>query len=123
MEAAASGNAASAFDRSSVKTEEVDIEKLHAKIGEFTLENDFWNKRSGASAVRAQSDDRHRARSFADSSSRHSPTLAQFTVLHSGSDFAGRLGVNAQNRPSAHGFPFMGARMLRDRLNALGYRG
>ncbi len=31
-------NATSAFDGSSVKTEEVDVEKLHAKIGQLTLD-------------------------------------------------------------------------------------
>ena len=40
-------NAVSAFDGSSVKTEEVDIEKLHAKIGQLTLENDFLEKALG----------------------------------------------------------------------------
>ncbi len=34
-------NAVSAFHGSSVKTEEVDVEKLHAKIGRLTLENNF----------------------------------------------------------------------------------
>mgnify|MGYP002403803153 CR=1 FL=1 len=40
-------NAVSAFDGSSVKTEEVDVEKLHAKIGQLTLENDFLEKALG----------------------------------------------------------------------------
>lgn len=40
-------NAASAFDGSSVKTDEVDVEKLHAKIGQLTLENDFLEKALG----------------------------------------------------------------------------
>lgn len=40
-------NATSAFDGSSVKTEEVDVEKLHAKIGQLTLENDFLEKALG----------------------------------------------------------------------------
>lgn len=40
-------NAVSAFDRSSVKTEEVDVEELHAKIGQLTLENDFSEKALG----------------------------------------------------------------------------
>ena len=40
-------NAISAFDGSSVKTEEVDVEKLHAKIGQLTLENDFLEKALG----------------------------------------------------------------------------
>jgi hypothetical protein len=30
-----------------VKTEEVDVEKLHAKIGQLTLENDFLEKALG----------------------------------------------------------------------------
>jgi len=37
----------SAFDGSSVKVEEVDVEKLHAKIGQLTLENDFLEKALG----------------------------------------------------------------------------
>lgn len=40
-------NAVSAFDGSSAKTEEVDVEKLHAKIGQLTLENDFLEKALG----------------------------------------------------------------------------
>jgi len=40
-------NAVSAFDGSSVKTEEVDVERLHAKIGQLTLENDFLEKALG----------------------------------------------------------------------------
>ena len=40
-------NVTLAFDGSSVKTEEVDIEKLHAKIGQLTLENDFLEKALG----------------------------------------------------------------------------
>jgi transposase len=40
-------NAVSAFDGSSVKIEEVDVEKLHAKIGQLTLENDFLEKALG----------------------------------------------------------------------------
>jgi transposase len=40
-------NAIAAFDGSSVKTEEVDVEKLHAKIGQLTLENDFLEKALG----------------------------------------------------------------------------
>lgn len=40
-------NAVSAFDGSSVKTEEVDVDKLHAKIGQLTLENDFLEKALG----------------------------------------------------------------------------
>ncbi len=40
-------NAVSAFDGTSVKTEEVDVEKLHAKIGQLTLENDFLQKTLG----------------------------------------------------------------------------
>lgn len=40
-------NAVSAFDGSSVKTDEVDVEKLHAKIGQLTLENDFLEKALG----------------------------------------------------------------------------
>lgn len=40
-------NAVTAFDGSSVKTEEVDVEKLHAKIGQLTLENDFLEKALG----------------------------------------------------------------------------
>ena len=39
-------NAVSAFDGSSVKIEEVDVEKLHAKIGQLTLENDFLAKKA-----------------------------------------------------------------------------
>lgn len=41
------GNAVSAFDGSSVKTDEVDVEKLHAKIGQLLLENDFLEKALG----------------------------------------------------------------------------
>ena len=40
-------NAVSAFDGSSVKIEEVDVDKLHAKIGQLTLENDFLEKALG----------------------------------------------------------------------------
>jgi transposase len=40
-------NAVSAFDGSSVKVEEVDVDKLHAKIGQLTLENDFLEKALG----------------------------------------------------------------------------
>ena len=40
-------NVVAAFDGSSVKTEEVDVEKLHAKIGQLTLENDFLEKALG----------------------------------------------------------------------------
>ena len=40
-------NAVSAFDGNNVKTEEVDVEKLHAKIGQLTLENDFLEKALG----------------------------------------------------------------------------
>ena len=40
-------NVTLAFDGSSVKTEEVDVEKLHAKIGQLTLENDFLEKALG----------------------------------------------------------------------------
>ena len=40
-------NAVSAFDGSSVKTEEVDVTKLHAKIGQLTLENDFLEQALG----------------------------------------------------------------------------
>lgn len=40
-------NAVAAFDGRNVKTEEVDVEKLHAKIGELTLENDFLEKALG----------------------------------------------------------------------------
>jgi transposase-like protein len=40
-------NAGSAFDGSSVQTEEVDVEKLHAKIGQLTLECDFLEKALG----------------------------------------------------------------------------
>lgn len=40
-------NAVNAFDGSSVKTEEVDVDKLHAKIGQLTLENDFLEKALG----------------------------------------------------------------------------
>ena len=34
-------NAITAFDGGSAKTDEVDVDKLHAKIGQLTLENDF----------------------------------------------------------------------------------
>lgn len=37
---------------------EVDLTVLHAKIGELTLENDFWPARSAKRAGLAQSDDR-----------------------------------------------------------------
>jgi hypothetical protein len=40
-------NAVSAFDGSSVKTEEVDVERLRAKIGQLTPENDFLEKSLG----------------------------------------------------------------------------
>ena len=40
-------NAIAAFDGGSAKTEEVDVEKLHAKIGQLTLENDFLEKALG----------------------------------------------------------------------------
>jgi len=40
-------NAVSAFDGSGVKTEEVDVQTLHAKIGQLTLENDFLEKALG----------------------------------------------------------------------------
>ena len=35
-----------------------DLTVLHAKIGELTLENDFWPARSARRVCRAQSDDR-----------------------------------------------------------------
>ena len=37
---------------------EPDLKVLHAKIGQLTLENDFYPARSVESAIRAQSDDR-----------------------------------------------------------------
>jgi transposase-like protein len=40
-------NAIAAFDGSSVKVEEVDVQALHAKIGQLTLENDFLEKALG----------------------------------------------------------------------------
>ena len=40
-------NATAAFDGGSVKTDEVDVEKLHAKIGQLALENDFLEKALG----------------------------------------------------------------------------
>ncbi len=51
MEDSTLQNAVSAFDVSRVKIEEVDVEKIHAKIGQLTLENDFLERRSGASAA------------------------------------------------------------------------
>ena len=40
----------------------VDLKRLHAKLGELTLENDFWQVRSARrDCCRAQSDDRPRA--------------------------------------------------------------
>ena len=40
-------NAIAAFDGGGAKTDEVDVDKLHAKIGQLTLENDFLEKALG----------------------------------------------------------------------------
>ena len=48
-------NAVSAFDGTSAKTEEMDVEKLHTKIDQLTRENEFLEKalgRMGGSSAR-----------------------------------------------------------------------
>ena len=40
----------------------VDLKELHAEIGQFVLESDFWSARSPRPACRAQSDDRPQPR-------------------------------------------------------------
>ena len=45
---------------------EVDLKTLHAKIGELTLEKDFYRLRSARPAIRAQGDDRPRPQTAVD---------------------------------------------------------
>ena len=89
-------NAVTAFDGSGVKIEEIDVERLHAKIGQLTLENDFLE---GARARRrperkAMIDRDH---GLAHAPSRSSRTLPWLAVLRSDRTIEGRLGTDARD--------------------------
>ncbi len=105
-------NAVSAFEGSSVKTEEVDVEKLHAKIGQLTLENDFLEK-----AMIERDYDLPLTRQ-ADLLEISRDSLYYVPVGPSKAD----LELMREMDRIHTDFPFMGARQLRDQLRKRGYR-
>lgn len=100
----------------------IDVKTLHAKIGELTLENDFFPTRSARRVCcRAQEDNRSECAAEPVTPGQGPRDQPRQRLLQAAAGRGCRSETHAPDRPVAHGFPVAGSRMLKGLLVQEGF--